>query len=33
VVSVSAGMPKWIPHSAIFAGFALTALAVLAFHR
>jgi C4-dicarboxylate transporter DctQ subunit len=29
VVSVSAGVPKWIPHLAIFAGFALTALAVL----
>ena len=29
VVSVSAGVPKWIPHSAILAGFALTAIAVL----
>ena len=29
VVSVSAGVPKWIPHSAILAGFALTAVAVL----
>lgn len=29
VVSVSAGVPKWIPHSAIFAGFGLTAIAVL----
>jgi C4-dicarboxylate transporter DctQ subunit len=29
VVSVSAGVPKWIPHAAILAGFALTAVAVL----
>ena len=28
-VSVSAGVPKWIAHSALLAGFALTALAVL----
>lgn len=28
-VSVSAGIPKAIPHSALLAGFALTALAVL----
>jgi C4-dicarboxylate transporter DctQ subunit len=28
-VSVSAGVPKWIPHAALPAGFALTALAVL----
>ena len=28
-VSVSAGVPKWIPHSAVLAGFALTAIAVL----
>lgn len=28
-VSVSAGVPKWIPHAAVPAGFALTALAVL----
>jgi TRAP-type C4-dicarboxylate transport system permease small subunit len=30
VVSVSAGVPKWIPHAALPVGFALTALAVLA---
>ncbi len=30
VRSVSAGVPKWIPHSALFAGFALMAVAVLA---
>lgn len=30
VVSVSAGVPKWIPHAALPFGFALTALAVLA---
>ena len=29
VVSVSAGVPKWIPHAAVPAGFALLALAVL----
>jgi C4-dicarboxylate transporter DctQ subunit len=29
VVSVSAGVPKWIAHAALPAGFALTALAVL----
>lgn len=29
VVSVSAGVPKWIPHAALPFGFALTALAVL----
>lgn len=29
VVSVSAGVPKWISHAALPAGFALTALAVL----
>lgn len=29
VVSVSAGMPKWIPHAAILVGFALIAIAVL----
>ncbi len=29
VVSVSAGVPKWIPHAALPVGFALTALAVL----
>lgn len=29
VVSVSAGVPKWIPHAALLAGFALTAVAVL----
>jgi C4-dicarboxylate transporter DctQ subunit len=29
VVSVSAGVPKWIPHAAILVGFALTAVAVL----
>jgi TRAP-type C4-dicarboxylate transport system permease small subunit len=29
-VSVSAGVPKWIPHAAIPVGFALTAVAVLA---
>ena len=29
VVSVSAGVPKWIPHAALPAGFALTAIAVL----
>lgn len=29
VVSVSAGVPKWIPHAAILAGFTLTAVAVL----
>jgi C4-dicarboxylate transporter, DctQ subunit len=28
-VSVSAGVPKWIPHTALLAGFTLTALAVL----
>jgi TRAP-type C4-dicarboxylate transport system permease small subunit len=28
-VSISAGVPKWIPHAAILAGFALTAIAVL----
>lgn len=28
-VSVSAGVPKWIAHAALPAGFALTALAVL----
>lgn len=28
-VSVSAGVPKWIPHSAILVGFVLTAVAVL----
>jgi C4-dicarboxylate transporter DctQ subunit len=30
VVSVSAGVPKWIPHAALLAGFALMAIAVLA---
>jgi TRAP-type C4-dicarboxylate transport system permease small subunit len=30
VTSVSAGVPKWIAHSAIPVGFALMALAVLA---
>jgi C4-dicarboxylate transporter DctQ subunit len=30
VTSVSAGVPKWMPHLAIPAGFALMALAVLA---
>lgn len=30
VVSVSAGVPKWIAHSALPVGFALMALAVLA---
>jgi TRAP-type C4-dicarboxylate transport system permease small subunit len=29
VVSVSAGVPKWIAHAALPAGFAFTALAVL----
>lgn len=29
VVSVSAGVPRWIPHAALPVGFALTALAVL----
>jgi len=29
VVSVSAGVPKWIPHAALLVGFALTAVAVL----
>jgi TRAP-type C4-dicarboxylate transport system permease small subunit len=29
VVSVSAGVPKWIPHAAILAGFALSAVAVV----
>jgi C4-dicarboxylate transporter DctQ subunit len=29
-VSVSAGVPKWIPHAAVLVGFALTAIAVLA---
>lgn len=29
VVSVSAGVPKWIAHTALPVGFALTALAVL----
>ena len=29
VVSVSAGVPKWIPHAALPVGFALTAVAVL----
>jgi TRAP-type C4-dicarboxylate transport system permease small subunit len=29
VVSVSAGVPKWIPHAALLAGFALMALAAL----
>ncbi|MBM3518225.1 MAG: TRAP transporter small permease [Alphaproteobacteria bacterium] len=29
VVSVSAGVPKWIPHAALPFGFALTAVAVL----
>ena len=29
VVSVSAGVPKWMAHAALPAGFALTALAVL----
>jgi TRAP-type C4-dicarboxylate transport system permease small subunit len=29
VVSVSAGVPKWIAHAALPVGFALTALAVL----
>lgn len=29
VVSVSAGVPKWISHAALPVGFALTALAVL----
>jgi TRAP-type C4-dicarboxylate transport system permease small subunit len=29
VVSVSAGVPKWIPHAALLAGFALSAVAVL----
>ncbi len=29
VVSVSAGVPKWIPHAALLAGFGLTAIAVL----
>ena len=29
VVSVSAGVPKWIPHAALLFGFALTAVAVL----
>jgi len=28
-VSVAAGVPKWIAHSALLAGFTLTALAVL----
>jgi C4-dicarboxylate transporter, DctQ subunit len=28
-LSVSAGVPKWIPHAAILVGFALTAIAVL----
>ncbi|MGQ0511751.1 MAG: TRAP transporter small permease [Betaproteobacteria bacterium] len=30
VVSVSAGVPKWIPHAALPFGFLLTAIAVLA---
>jgi C4-dicarboxylate transporter DctQ subunit len=29
VVSVSAGVPKWIPHAALPVGFALTVVAVL----
>jgi TRAP-type C4-dicarboxylate transport system permease small subunit len=29
VVSVAAGVPKWLPHAAIPAGFALMALALL----
>jgi TRAP-type C4-dicarboxylate transport system permease small subunit len=29
VVSVSAGVPKWIPHAALLVGFALSAVAVL----
>ena len=29
VVSVSAGVPKWVPHAALLVGFALTAVAVL----
>jgi TRAP-type C4-dicarboxylate transport system permease small subunit len=29
VVSVSAGVPKWIPHAALLAGFALMAIAAL----
>ncbi|MEK6243323.1 MAG: TRAP transporter small permease [Pseudomonadota bacterium] len=29
VVSVSAGVPKWIPHAALPVGFALTVIAVL----
>ncbi len=29
VVSVSAGVPKWIPHAALPVGFALTMVAVL----
>jgi TRAP-type C4-dicarboxylate transport system permease small subunit len=29
VVSVSAGVPKWIPHAALPVGFVLTAVAVL----
>ena len=29
VVSVSAGVPKWIPHAALPVGFALTTVAVL----
>lgn len=29
VVSVSAGVPKWIPHSALLVGFGLMAIAVL----
>lgn len=29
VVSVSAGVPKWIPHAAVPVGFALMAVAVL----
>ena len=29
VVSVSAGVPKWIPHAALLVGFSLTAVAVL----
>src|SRR5207244_4114364 len=29
-VSVAAGVPKWIPHTAVLAGFALMAIAVLA---
>ena len=29
VVSVAAGVPKWIPHAALPVGFALTMLAVL----